>query len=134
MQTLIDPSSTNAIGLPDLQTLVTSRFDEITGGELFDPDIHGIFIVVEPGDTATDLENVSGCPILTNPISGRQYGDHDFEPLFEYLGEHPCCFEMVFVSGDGDFGIVIFIPKIGGIAQDLLAFCRHYASPVEEAS
>lgn len=134
MQTLIDPSATNAIGLPDLKTLVTSRFDEITGGELFDPELHGIFIVVEPGDTATDLENVSGYPVLTNPISGRQYGDRDFEPLFEYLGEHPCCFEMVFVSGDGDFGIVIFIPKIGGIAPDLLAFCRHYASPVEEAS
>lgn len=134
MLTLIDPSATTAIALPELQTLVSSRFNEITDGEPFDPDIHGVFIVVEAGDTVTDLENVSGCPILTNPISARHYGDPEFQPLFEYLGEHSSCFELVFIPGDGDFGIVIFIPKIEGIAPKLLAFCRHYASPVEEAS
>lgn len=134
MLTLTDPASTTAITDVTLRELVDCRFDEISGDEPFDPEIHGVFIVVEPGDTATDLENVSGCPILTNTITARHFGEDGFEPLFEYLGEHTPCFELVFVSGDGDFGIVIFIPKTEDIAPELLSFCATYAQPVEEAS
>lgn len=134
MLTLTAPASTAAITDVTLRELVDCRFDEISNGEPFDPDIHGIFIVVEPGDTATDLENVSGCPILTNIITGHHFGEDDFEPLFEYMGEHQSCFELVFVSGDGDFAIVIFIPKMKDIAPELLSFCTTYAQPVEEAS
>jgi hypothetical protein len=36
---------------------------------------------------------------------------------------------MVFVPGDGDFGIVIFIPKLEDIDPDLLAVCAEYAVP-----
>ena len=118
----------------EIRSLVLSRIDEITNGEDFDPEIHGVFIVMEHSDTSMALENVSGCPVMSNPIAGTVYGEADFNPLFEYLGEHPSCFEMVFVSGDGDFGIVIFIPKTEGIDRELLAFCQHYAQPVEEAS
>jgi hypothetical protein len=134
MLTLLDPSLTLAIKDPTLRELVARRFDEISNGEPFDPDIHGVLIVVEADDTVTDLENVSGCPILTNTITARHFGDDGFEPLFEYLGEHESCFELVFVSGDGDFGIVIFIPKTEDIAPELLSFCATYAQPVEEAS
>ena len=134
MLTLLAPSFTLAIKDPTLRELVTTRFDEISGGDAFDPDIHGVLIVVEPGDTATDLENVSGCPVLTNTITGRGFGEDGFDPLFEYLGEHTSCFELVFVSGDGDFGIVIFIPKTEDIAPELLSFCATYAQPFEEAS
>tara|TARA_R110002049_G_scaffold118676_1_gene272703 strand:- start:278 stop:682 length:405 start_codon:yes stop_codon:yes gene_type:complete len=134
MLTLTDPVATTAITDAHLRELVDSRFEEISDGEPFDPDIHGVLIVVEPGDTAIELENVSGCSILKNPVSASRFGDPGFRPLFEYLGEHPCCYELVFVSGDGDFGIVMFIPKAEGIDPDLLAFCRHYACPAEEAS
>ncbi len=134
MQTLTDPTSTTAITDVTLRALVATRFEEISCGEPFDPDIHGVFIVVDPGDTATDLENVSVCPILNNTITGHHFGEDGFEPLFEYLGEHASCFELVFVSGDGDFGIVIFIPKTEDIAPELLSFCATYAQPVEEAS
>lgn len=129
MLTLTGPTATTAITDLSLRDLVDCRFREISDGEPFDPDIHGVFIVVEPGDTATELENVSGCPVLTNPISSCSFGDTGFLPIFEYLGEHPCCFELVFVSGVGDFGIVIFIPKTEGIDPELLDFCRHYACP-----
>ena len=132
MLTLTDPASTTAIADAMLRELVDCRFNEITQGEPFDPEIHGVFIVVEPGDTATDLENVSGCPILTHTLTGHRFGEDGFSPLFEYLGEHACCFEMVFVSGEGDFGIVIFIPKTESIAPDLLSFCATYARPAEE--
>ena len=43
--------------------------------------------------------------------------------------EHDTCYEMVFVPGDGDFGIVIFIPKHPGIDAELLALCAEYAVP-----
>jgi len=134
MLTLTDPATTIVMTDDSLRELVANRFDEISGGEAFDPDIHGVLIVVEPGDTVTDLENVSGCPILTNTITDRRFGEDGFEPLFEYLGEHESCFELVFVSGDGDFGIVIFIPKTEDIAPELLSFCATYAQPFEEAS
>lgn len=134
MLPLTDPASTTAITDATLRELVDCRFDELADGEAFDPDIHGVLIVVEPGDTATNLENVSGCPIFTNTITGRRFGEDGFEPLFEYLGEHTSCFELVFVSGDGDFGIVIFIPKTEDIAPELLSFCATYAQPFEEAS
>lgn len=134
MVTLLSPATTTAITDARLRDLVECRFDELTNGEPFDPEIHGVLIVVEPGDTATDLENVSGCPILTNTITGHRFGEDGFEPLFEYLGEHDSCFELVFVSGDGDFGIVIFIPKTEDIAPELRSFCATYAQPVEEAS
>lgn len=134
MLTLTDPATTTIITDETLRVLVASRFEEISCGEPFDPEIHGVLIVVELGDSAIDLENVSGCPILTNTITGRRFGEDGFEPLFEYLGEHTSCFELVFVSGDGDFGIVIFIPKTEDIAPELLSFCATYAQPVEEAS
>jgi len=134
MLTLTDPASTTAITDATLRELVARRFDEISAGEAFDPDIHGVLIVVEADDTVTDLENVSGCPILSNTITARHFGEDGFDPLFEYLGEHESCFELVFVSGDGDFGIVIFIPKTKDIAPELLSFCATYAQPVEEAS
>lgn len=134
MLTLTDPAATTAIADTAIRNLVDSRIDEIADGEPFDPEIHGVFIVLEPGDTVTDLENVSGCPILTNTITDHRFGEEEFQPLFEYLGEHESCFELVFVSGEGDFGIVIFIPKTDGIDPDLLAFCTQYAQPVEEAS
>ena len=134
MLTLTDPASTTAIADPDIRAIVDCRFEEITDGEPFDADIHGVLIVVEADDTVTDLENVSGCPILTNTITARHFGEDGFDPLFEYLGEHETCFELVFVSGDGDFGIVIFIPKTEDIAPELLSFCATYAQPFEEAS
>lgn len=134
MLTLTDPAATTAITDDELRHLVDRRFDEIADGEPFDPEIHGVFIVVEESDCTANLENVSGCPILTNPISHCSFGDPEFRPLVEYLGEHSRCFEMVFVSGDGDFGIVIFIPKKDGIDPELLSFCRHYADPAEEVS
>lgn len=134
MLTIATTEEATTIQDVEIRSFVLSRIDEITNGEDFDPEIHGVFIVIEEGDTAMALESVSGCPVISNPISGRNYGEPDFMPLFEYLGDHPSCFEMVFVSGDGDFGIVILIPKTEGIDAELLAFCATYAQPVEEAS
>ena len=129
MLVLRDPSLASSITDNDIRELVKQRFDEICDGEDFDPDLHGLFFVVEPGDGVEALEEESGCPILRSYIGTARYGDPEFKPVFECLEEHDTCYEMVFVPGDGDFGIVIFIPKQEGIDPELLAMCAEYAEP-----
>ena len=129
MLVLRDPSEVIAITDSQLRDLIEQRFEDICDGDDFDPDLHGHFIVVEPGDSVEALEKESGCPILRSYIGNARYGDPEFKPVFECLEEHDACYEMVFVPGDGDFGIVIFIPSLEGIDPDLLAMCAEYAEP-----
>lgn len=129
MLILRDPATVSAIADPVLRGLVEHRFKDISVGDDYDADLHGFMIVVEPGDKVQLLEAESGCPILRSYIGTARYGDPDFRPVFECLFEHTTCYEMVFVPGDGDFGVVIFIPKYPGIDVELLAMCAEYATP-----
>ena len=129
MLVLRDPATVSAITDPFLRWLVEQRFLDICAGDDYDLDLHGFMIVAEPGDKVQLLEAESGCPILRSYIGTAQYGAPDFRPVFECLFEHTTCYEMVFVPGDGDFGVVIFIPKHPGIDAELLAMCAEYATP-----
>lgn len=129
MLVLRDPSLASSITDDDIRELVEQRFDDICDGEEYEADLHGFMIVVEPDDPVDVLEAESGCPILRSYIGTARYGDPDFRPVFECLDEHDTCYEMVFVPGDGDFGIVIFIPKAEGVDAELLAMCAEYAEP-----
>ena len=124
-----NPVTVCAIADPVLRGLVKQRFEDICAGDEFDTELHGFMIVAEPGDKVQLLEAESGCPILRSYIGTAQYGAPDFRPVFECLFEHTTCYEMVFVPGDGDFGVVIFIPKHPGIDAELLAMCAEYATP-----
>ncbi len=129
MHILRDPASANSITNLAIRELVAQRFEDICAGEDYDADLHGFMIVAEPGDSPEALEEESGCPILRSYIGTAQYGDPDFRPVFECLDEHDTCYEMVFVPGDGDFGVVIFIPKHPCVDSDLLMLCAEYAVP-----
>ena len=129
MLVLRDPSLASSITDDDIRELVEQRFDDICDGEEYEADLHGFMIVVEPDDPVDVLEAESGCPILRSYIGTARYGDPDFRPVFECLDEHDTCYEMVFVPGGGDFGVVIFIPKQDGIDPELLAMCAEYATP-----
>ena len=129
MLVLRDPASVCAITDPVLHGLVEQRFEDICAGDEYDADLHGFMIVAEPGDGSEALEKESGCPILRSYIGNARYGDPEFKPVFECLEEHDTCYEMVFVPGGGDFGIVVFIPKQQGIDPELLAMCVEYAEP-----
>ena len=124
-----NPVTVCAIADPVLRGLVKQRFEDICAGDEFDTELHGFMIVAEPGDKVQLLEAESGCPILRSYIGTARYGDPDYRPVFECLFEHTTCYEMVFVPGDGDFGVVIFIPKHPGIDAELLAMCAEYATP-----
>ena len=129
MLVLRDPTEAITINDPHLRKLIDRRFEDIYAEEDYETDLHGHFIVVEPGDSVEALEMESGCPILHSYIGNTRFGDSEFKPVFECLEEHASCYEMVFVPGGGDFGIVIFIPKQEGIDPDLLAMCAEYAEP-----
>ena len=121
------PDAAGRIGDPAIRRLVEERFDQILDGDEYDPDIHGVMIVVEPGDTLDSLEEESGLPIATNPFDGARFPDPNFVPTCEYLEEHAGCYEMMFLFSDDGAGVNIFVPK-QGIDADLLALCARFSA------
>ncbi len=117
-----------SLSLPDIVPVAQQRIADMTDGEDYDPDLHGPVVVVEPGDTVERLEQELGCSILQDPWDGTRFGDDGFAPGFEVLEEHPGFYELVIVPSDGDFGVVIFVPKQDGISAELLHFCETYAT------
>jgi len=129
MLILRDPESVACIADGDVRDLVEQRFMDLSADDDYDPDINGYFIVVEPFDGVDAVESESGCPILHSYLGNARFGDPRFTPVFEVLEEHAACYEMVFVPSDGDFGIVIIIPKQDGVDPELLSLCAEYAEP-----
>ena len=123
------PDQASQISDPDLRELVELRFLEIVDGAIYDPEVHGEMIVVEPGDDGDGLEKHSGCSLFTNPLDGSKYGDEDFVPLTEWITEHPSCFELLLLFSDSGAGINVFIPKSPGIDAEFIALCRQFAEP-----
>jgi len=120
------PDAAGRIGDPAIRRLVEERFDQVLNGDEYDPDIHGVMIVVEPGDTLDSLEEQSGLPIATNPFDGARFPDPNFVPACEALEEHAGCYEMMFLFSDDGAGVNFFIPK-QGIDADLLALCARFS-------
>lgn len=131
MLILRDPAAVSGVADPDIARLLALRFDQLSEDEPYDLDINGFFIVVEPGDTVATLEAASGCWITQGLFSDARYGEADFSPCFEFLEEHPFCWEMVFILNDGGYGVLFAIPK-AGIDDELLRFCREYAVPAAD--
>ena len=115
------PSSFDSITDHDILRLVKLRHSQL-GDEMF-----GSVIIVEAGDSLSDIEEEIGFSILTNLFDDVRYPDPDFVPCFEALEDHGSFYEILFIFGDGDDGTVeIFIPKTG-VDQLLLAMCSQFA-------
>jgi hypothetical protein len=125
MLILKPPSSFDSITDPDILKLVKLRHYQL-GDEMF-----VAAIIVEAGDSLSDIEQEIGFSILTNLFDDKRYPDPDFVPCFEVLEDHGCCYEMVFILSDGDDAIEIFIPK-HGVDIELLAMCSQYAVSIIE--
>jgi hypothetical protein len=113
-------SQLHSITDPDILKLVKLRHDQL-GDEMF-----GSVIIIEAGDSLSDIEEEIGFSILTNLFDDVRYPDPDFVPCFEALEDHGGCYEMLFILGDGEEAIEIFIPKTG-IDPSLLAICARFA-------
>lgn len=129
MRPIRDPDDVQSVQDEPIRLLLAQRLEEASAEEPYDPDIMATFFVVEPGDRLAEIEAASACAIVSGLFGGPCYGEPGFVPAFEAVEEHATCFELVFVSGDGDGGTAVFIPKAAGIDPELLRFCSEYASP-----
>ena len=129
MLTIRDPTDADRIGDPSIRSLVRQRLAEVLDGEPYDRDTHGDFVVAEPGDTAAQVEEAAGVPILTNPFDGSRFGSPDFAPVCEWIEDHGGCYEAYFLFSDDGAGVAIFVPDSEGIDAELLALCRQFAEP-----
>ena len=120
MLILKSPSSFEAITDPDILKLVKLRHDQL-GDEMF-----GAVIIIEAGDSLSDIEQEIGFSILTNLFDDIRFPDPDFVPCFEALEDHGTFYVILYIFGDGDDAIEIFIPK-HGVDNELLAMCDQYA-------
>ena len=112
---------------PDIHKLITLRLAQL------DTILSTPMIIIEAGDSLSDIEKELGFPILTNLFDDISYPDPDFVPSCEVLEDHGGCYEMLFILGDGDDAIVIFIPK-NGVDASLLSMCADFSTRPEAYS
>lgn len=133
MRLLRNPEDTAQVEDAYIRALLDQRFQEITIEGYTYEDL-GLFVLVEPGDTVADIEQASGAWITTGLFGDTRYGDPDFAPCFEFLERHMGhCFELVEIMNDAGYGVIVIIPEVDGIDEELMRFCYQYsevASPV----
>ena len=112
---------------PDILKLVTLRLAQL------ESNIPSPMIIVEPGDSLSSIEKEIGFPILTNLLDDITYPDPDYMPSCEALEDHGGCYEMLFILGDGEEAVEIFIPKTG-VDASLLSMCADFSNQPEPYS
>ena len=114
-------SQINIITDPDILKLIKLRHDQL-GDEMF-----GSMIIIEAGDSLSEIEEEIGFSIMTSLFDDVRYPDPDYIPSCEALEDHGGCYEMLFILSDGDDGAVeLFIPKVG-VDPLLLSMCFQFA-------
>ena len=116
MHVVEDLQSTHPISNPAIRELVQQRINDL-GGESFDSNELGYFLVVESSDTLEALSAQLGFDMLRNRFTGIRFNATGFTPSFEFIEEFPACYDMVFVLDDTGIGIELFVPKEEGIAH-----------------
>lgn len=128
MRRLHTPADAARIADAAMRDVILRRFSELAEVEDFTFDELAEFWRVEPGDTIEQLETVTGMPVGHGWCSEARFPDPDFAPAWEVLEAHASCYEMVFVTSDSGYGVVLWIPK-ESVDPVLLAMCVQYATP-----
>ena len=82
------------------------------------------FLVVEPGDGLATLHRSLGFSVFQNAVDGCRFGEPGFTPSWEWIEDHGCCFEFVFIMDDSGFGHVVIVEKKTGVPRRLLDLCE----------
>ena len=98
-----DTDSAADIANDEIRTLVTERMEAMSDGDEFDADLHGYFVIAEPNDTVAEIEQAVGMSL----------------DMTEVVEQHSGFTELVYIPGDGDFGVVLILTE--GLAPELLA-------------
>lgn len=107
----------------ELKRLIWKRVNQL-GSDAFDV---AHFIVVEPGDSLEAVTEALGFSPLRNLVDGAVWPSPDFTPSWEWVKDHGCAFEAVYILSDDGFGWVLLIEVSEGQDQRLLQLCRQYA-------
>lgn len=117
-----------ALGLPiddRLKRLLRERRTQL--GYNFDLTELAHFLIVQPDDELSAIEQALGFSVLVDQFDGSRFGDPDFSPSSEWIADHGFCFEAVFIFEDSGFGHVLLVPKLPGVNAELIALCSQYA-------
>jgi len=117
-----------AIPWPDIRQLIQIRIQQNELNKLANEGfLISSFIVVEPNDPTRLVEKEVVSELrkikVDRPI------DAVFTPSFEWIIEHPTCYEAAFIHCDREYGVCVMVPKANGIDADLLAMCVEYSVP-----
>lgn len=128
MRRLHTPYDLASIADTSLSGVIRQRFTELAAYDDYTFDELAEFWLVELGDTIEALEAATQLRIAQDWFSDARYPDPDFSPAWEVLEAHATAYEMVFITNDAGYGIVLWIPQYGTDAT-LLAMCQHYSTP-----
>lgn len=104
--------------------LLSLRRDQL-GGDITD---QAHFAIVQPADTAADLQRAIGFSVFENPVDGSHFRDPDWSPGWEWIEDHGFAYELCFIMDDSGFGHVVIVPKQQGVDSELLNLCQQYVS------
>lgn len=131
MLLISDPDDLSTVIQPEIIALLAQRFQQLFEPEPYDPQTHGYFVLIQPGDDTESIVVETGINILGSLFDDSVYGDSDFAPYFECVVDHGTFFELVFIFTDDGFLRIFVIPKADGIDGKILEFCTEFAEPLE---
>lgn len=129
MRRLYRPDDLEGIADTALCQIIHQRFAELATFDDTTFDELAEFWLIEPGDSVDAVESATQLRIVQDWFSDARYPDPDFSPAWEVLEAHRTCYEMIFITNDTGYGIVLWIQKVG-TDQTLLAMCAEYAPSV----
>jgi hypothetical protein len=128
MITITDEASFEAVIAnktdPRLRKMLSARLRLYRAGCLLDLTT---LAVLEPGDTAGDVERETGLNPLVNPIDGVRYPSKDFQVYWDYLDVGQGWYEWICCAADTGYATILLVPDRPGIDPQLLSLFRQYA-------
>ncbi|MFZ4535927.1 hypothetical protein [Propionivibrio sp.] len=132
MLVLPDPTDLDQVKDGYVRALLARRFNEMAQEDFTFEEL-GEFLLIEPGDTVAAIEDQGRIWVTRSPFNDVRYGEAGFAPCFETLEAHPGhCFEMVHILNDSGYGVIVIVPDKPGMDDELLRFCREYATPTPD--
>lgn len=107
---------------PALKTILSNSIQSL--GELVD---YTEYVVLQEGDTESDLIDLIGITPTQDPLDNSNYGDADFVAHWDHLNRHGDWFEMIITCG-WEFAYILLIKDSAETPANLLALCREYCS------
>jgi hypothetical protein len=129
---IIDSSAAmaKALGAPisdTIKRLLALRRDQLCEFESYDLGELGRWLIVESGDTLTEIEAAAGILIANACPSPNP----DHAPPWEWVLDHGNVYEAPIIMSDDGFGTVLIVPDQVGIDPTLLRLLRTNAETAE---